>query len=80
MADEGHVTLGTVGLVSVLSRWRGSKPRDAWRMGRCHPSTVLQVVATVWKDKNMIPTPIFIQPPVAICQLSFIWEKPRDGF
>jgi hypothetical protein len=68
MADEHYVTLGTVGLVSMLSRWKGSKHRDAWRMGCCHPFAVLPVVARVWKDKNMIPTPIFIQPPC--CYLS----------
>lgn len=63
MADECCVTLGTMDLVSVLSRWRESKHRDAWGLGPWHPSAVLWVVARVWKEENMIPTPIFIQPP-----------------
>lgn len=60
VTDEPHVTLGTVGLDSALSRRKGSKHRDAWRLEPCHPSAVLRVVANVWKVQKMIPTAVFI--------------------
>lgn len=58
---------GDCGSGLSAEQMEGKQAQGCMENGACHPSTVLQVVATVWKDKNMIPYPHLY--PTSCCYL-----------